>query len=338
MNGAERTQRLADWIRAVSGAESVRVTNLARMAGGASREIWSLDVEIERAGRGETLPLVLRADPPGGEIQSSRREEFEILEVAGEAGVPVPRVYWCCEDPAVLGAAFLLMQRVEGETLARRLLRDERYARARRELTGQLGRALAQIHAIDPARLPFLARPAPGTTGAETEVRHYREIYDTIAPDPHPAIDLALRWLETHLPEPSPIAVVHGDFRIGNVMFDESGLCAVLDWEIYHAGDPIEDLGWLCVRAWRFGNDGKPVGGVGEREELFEAYERASGRTIDRRCAQFWELYGNCKWAIICIMQAKRHLDGSVRSVDLASLGRRTAETEIEIVELLEKL
>jgi aminoglycoside phosphotransferase (APT) family kinase protein len=186
-------------------------------------------------------------------------------------------------------------------------------------------------------RLPFLTRPAEGQSPAESEVQRYQEIYDSIAPDAHPAIELALRWLRTHLPGPSPIGVVHGDFRVGNVMFDERGLRAVLDWELYHAGDPIEDLGWLCVRAWRFGNDAKPVGGVGEREELFSAYERASGRPVDRRRAHFWELFGNCKWAIICIMQAKTHLDGAVRSVELASLGRRTAETEIELVELLER-
>jgi aminoglycoside phosphotransferase (APT) family kinase protein len=332
----ERRARLEVFVREASGASAARVPSLKRLAGGASREIWSFDAELDRGGSREELRLVVRVDPPGHEGRSSRREEFEILGVATEAGVPVPKPYWLCEDRTVLGASFIIMERIEGEALARRLLRDERYAETRRVLCAELGGALARIHAIDPARLPFLARPTEGQTAAEFEVERYRQIYDSITPDPHPAIELALRWLATHLPGPSPIGVVHGDFRIGNVMFDERGLRAVLDWELYHAGDPIEDLGWLCVRAWRFGNDRKPVGGVGEREELFAAYERASGRAVDRRRAHFWELFGNCKWAIICIMQAKTHLDGTVKSVELASLGRRTAETEIELVELLE--
>jgi len=338
MTDEERRRRVEEFIRERTGSRAVVVHDLRRMAGGASREIWSLDVDLRREDRDERLGLVLRVDPVGHQVQSSRKEEFEILKVAAEAGVPVPRVDWLCEDPEVLGAPFLLMERIEGEALARRLLRDERYAKTRQVLCAELGAAAARIHAIDPARFPFLTGPAAGQTPAESEVQKYLELYDSIAPNPHPAIELALRWLATHLPGPSPIGFVHGDFRVGNVMFDERGLAAVLDWELYHAGDPIEDLGWLCVRAWRFGNDAKPVGGVGEREELFEAYERASGQSVDRKRAHFWELFGNCKWAIICILQAKTHLDGAVRSVELASLGRRGAETEIELVELLERL
>ena len=337
MTETERRERLEGFLREASAADAAHVRSLKRMAGGASREIWSLDVDLERADRSERLGLVARIDPIGHQINSSRREEYEILKIAEEAGVPVPKPYWLCEDPAVLGASFIVMERIEGEALARRLLRDERYARTRTVLCAELGHALARIHSIDPARLPFLARPAEGQGAAEFEVARFREIYDTIAPDPHPAIELALRWLSTHLPGPSPIGVVHGDFRVGNVMFDERGLRAVLDWELYHAGDPIEDLGWLCVRAWRFGNDAKPVGGVGEREELFTAYEQASGQPVDRRRAHFWELFGNCKWAILCIMQAKTHLDGAVHSVELASIGRRACETELELVELLER-
>lgn len=336
MTEEERSRHLEQFIRESSGARSVIVRGLRRMAGGASREIWSLDAELEGQGGTETLPLVLRIDPPGHQAQSSRREEFEILSVAHAAGVPVPKVYWLGEDSSTLGSCFILMERVEGETLARRLLRDERYAETRRVLCRELGEALARIHAIDPAKLPFLTRPASGESAAESELNRWRQIYDSIAPEPHPAIELTLRWLRTHLPGPSPIGLVHGDYRIGNVIFGEQGLRAVLDWELYHAGDPVEDLGWLCVRAWRFGNDHKPVGGLGEREELFVAYERVTGGTVDRRRAHFWEVFGNCKWAIICIMQAKTHLDGTLRSVELASLGRRTAETEIELVTLME--
>ena len=130
--------------------------------------------------------------------------------------------------------------------------------------------------------------------------------------------------------------MVHGDFRIGNVIFGPEGLRAVLDWELAHVGDPFDDLGWLCVRSWRFGADGNPVGGLCERERFFAAYERAGGGRVDATAVRWWETFGNLKWAIMCIMQAKTFLDGAVRSVELASLGRRVAEMELELLALME--
>jgi aminoglycoside phosphotransferase (APT) family kinase protein len=132
------------------------------------------------------------------------------------------------------------------------------------------------------------------------------------------------------------VRVVHGDFRIGNVIFGPEGLRAVLDWELAHVGDPMEDVGWLCVRSWRFGADDRPAGGLCGREEFFAAYERAGGVAIERAAAHWWEVFGNLRWGIMCIMQARTFLDGVVRSVELASLGRRVAEMELELLELTE--
>jgi aminoglycoside phosphotransferase (APT) family kinase protein len=251
----------------------------------------------------------------------------------------VPRVYWLGDETTTLGARFFLMERVEGETIARRLLRDAEYGEARQRMTAQLGEILARIHRIDREAhgLDFLVAPPPGTSAAVAEVERYEQIYRSIAPEPHPAFELAFRWLARHLPPDGRRSIVHGDYRIGNVIFGPEGTRSILDWEMAHAGDPMEDLGWLCVRAWRFGNDDVPVGGIGSREALFEAYEGAGGGRVDPAHVRFWEVFGNLKWAVICIMQAKTHLDGLVRSVELASIGRRTAETEIELLDLIEE-
>jgi aminoglycoside phosphotransferase (APT) family kinase protein len=130
--------------------------------------------------------------------------------------------------------------------------------------------------------------------------------------------------------------VVHGDYRVGNVIFDATGVRAVLDWELAHVGDPVEDLGWLCVRAWRFGNDALPVGGVGTREALVRAYEEVGGAPVDPEALRFWEACGNFKLALVFITQARAFLDGAP-SVELASLGRRTAEAEEELLTLMEE-
>jgi aminoglycoside phosphotransferase (APT) family kinase protein len=157
-----------------------------------------------------------------------------------------------------------------------------------------------------------------------------------LAPDPHPVLDLAIRWLGARMPAQRETTVVHGDYRMGNVIVDETGLRAVLDWELAHLGDPIEDLGWFCVRAWRFGNDHRPAGGLCDRERFVKAYERARGTTVDPAAVRWWEVFGNLKWAVICIRQAETHRRGAP-NVELASLGRRTAETELELLDLMEE-
>ncbi len=330
--------RLAAFIARHVGVDAVTVSGLRRLPGGASRETWALDVQYERDGARHCLGLVLRRDPAAAATQAQRREEFQLLQAAAAAGVPVPRVRWLADESDTLGAPFFLMDRIEGETLARRLLRDDAYAQARRVMTEQLGRILAAIHRIDPAQrgLDFLARPAAGESPARNELDRFEQIFRFIAPDPHPAFELAFRWLRQRVPPGDECVVVHGDYRIGNVMFGPEGVRAILDWELAHVGDPMEDLGWMCVRSWRFGNDSKPVGGIGLREELFGAYEAAGGVPVDPERVRFWEVLGNLKWAIMTIMQAKTHLDGHVKSIELASLGRRTAEMELELLNLID--
>jgi aminoglycoside phosphotransferase (APT) family kinase protein len=337
MDPQEMQQHLAAFIASRLEVESVTIANLRRLPGGASRETWSLDVRCEREGERISMPLVLRRDLPARPAQTSRRDEFLLLQAAYAGGVPVPKVHWLGDDTETLGAPFFLMDRVEGETIARRLLREDEYAHARQVMTAQLGRILARIHGIDRGGhgLDFLAEPPLEATPAEGELDRYEQIFRFIAPEPHPAFELAIRWLRHHMPHGGERVVVHGDYRIGNVIFGPEGVRAILDWELAHVGDPMEDLGWMCVRSWRFGSDDKPVGGIGMREEFFGAYEEGGGGTVDPERVRFWEVLGNLKWAIICIMQAKSHLDGHVHSVELASLGRRTAEMELELLNLI---
>lgn len=330
----ELAERLAAYLARETSSRDIRVERLRRLPGGASRESWAFDL-VRPDGGAERL--VLRRDPPGHQVQSSRRDEFRLLGSAASAGVPVPRVRWCEDDPAVLGAPFFVMEFVEGETLARRLLRDAEYEPARAALPGQLAAVLARIHAMDaqaPA-LAFLPAPAPGGRPSVGELARYEQIYRPVTPDPHPALELAFRWLANDPPAPAALTVVHGDFRVGNVIFGPEGLRAVLDWELARVGDPLEDLGWLCVRSWRFGAS-EAVGGLTARGPFFAAYERAGGRAVDPNGVRWWEVFGNLKWAIICIMQARIFLEGAVQSVELASLGRRVAEMELELLELTE--
>lgn len=307
---------------------AVTVTGLRRLSGGASRETWAFDVEHPD---GTTEALILRRDPGSTIGSTDRSTEFELLRAAGDAGVPVPAVRFLLEPGDGLGDGFV-MARLDGETIPRKLLRDDAYADARAKLTAEVAAAAAAIHSVPLDALPRLSRGDIATL-----LGQYRDLIDLFG-EPHPAFELALRWLEEHadaLPDGEP-ALVHGDLRTGNLMVGPEGLRAVLDWELAHLGDPVEDLGWFCVKSWRFGNVDRRAGGFGTAEELLDAYEVASGRRISPEHLFFWEVYGTLKWGVICEMQAFSHLNGLVRSVELAAIGRRVAENEWDLLLLLD--
>jgi aminoglycoside phosphotransferase (APT) family kinase protein len=328
----------------VCAARGATVERLRLLTGGASRQTWSFDAVIEDAGgHRRTLPLILRSDLTPATSFMAQDVECRLLRAAREAGVPAPRVHHVGDDS--LGHPFFIMERIAGETIPRRLLRDAVYAGARDGMTAQLGAILARVH-----RIPIetdgldqlLPAPPPDTAPAIAECARVEQLFRAVTPDPHPVFELAFRWLGHHAlvsPEaaaPPPRALVHGDFRMGNLIVGPEGVRAVLDWELAHIGDPTEDLAWLCVRSWRFGNDDLPVAGVGKREALWHAYEMAGGVAVDPARAHFWEVFGNLRWGIICIVQARRHLDGHSASVELASIGRRVAETEWELLTLMD--
>jgi aminoglycoside phosphotransferase (APT) family kinase protein len=137
------------------------------------------------------------------------------------------------------------------------------------------------------------------------------------------------------IPGPPPaLTLVHGDFRLGNLIIGPDGVRAVLDWELAHLGDPMEDLGWICVNSWRFGEIDKPVAGLGSREELFAGYE-AAGRKVDPMRVKFWEVMGTLRWGVMCCGMMQRFRASPDHSMERAMIGRRASETEIDLLRLL---
>jgi aminoglycoside phosphotransferase (APT) family kinase protein len=253
----------------------------------------------------------------------SLQHEFEVIEAAFEAGVKVPRPLLYIED--LDGREAFVMERIPGETFGRRIVRMEPVPAS---LPLELAEELVKIHAIPPERLSFL-----GEASLERLVDELDEV-----DEPHPAIELGLWWLRENRPEPRDGVVVHGDFRIGNVAVDANGLVGVLDWEFAHLDDPARDLAFGLVRAWRFGRDDLRLGGIGGVEPYLGRYNELTGRDIRPEELDYWEVAGNVAWAIGCLTQARRHLTGQDRSVELAILGRLGAEVEYEICHLLETL
>ena len=304
---------------------------LSPIPGGASRETWL----VESVGGGDSAGRwVLRRDPEGSVSLVPMREEFALIEAAAAAGIPVPPPLACEAQGGRFGSAGMLVGFVEGSSVAPRLLRKPEYERARRRLPGQLAEALARIHSVPPATLAGVLPQAP-TDPAAAQISEWERQLDEIG-EPLPAVELGLRWLRANAPEPADPGLVHGDFRLGNFIVSEAGLEAVIDWELAHLGDPAEDLGWLCIRSWRFGNDELPVAGVGALEDFLATYRAAGGRDLDPDRIRYWEVFGNVKWAVICARQAHYHLTGVRRSHELASLGRRICEPEWDLLQLIQ--
>ena len=291
----------------LDGAE---IHELHRLSGGASRETWRFEAD----GR----PLILQRQRAGDE--RDMLVEAGVVRAAALGGAPVPELIDARRRDD--GMAFMVLEAIEGETIARKILRDEEFATARVRLVGDLGAALARIHGIDADTIHGLHRT--------DQIEYYTGVLDQLG-QPHPVLELVRNWLVDTRPESRGISLVHGDFRLGNLIVGPDGLRAVIDWELAHLGDPMEDLGWLCVKAWRFGGE-PPVAGLGGYDELFAAYEAAGAGAVDPVVVHWWEVLGTWKWAIMCIVQASVHLTGSARSHELAAIGRRVCENEHDLL------
>lgn len=319
---------LQRWAARRESARGERVESLQRLSGGASQQTWAFDL-CSDAG---SVPLVLRRAPPEAGQRSRMgaglAAEARLIVAACAAGVPVPHIHHVLSAADGIGEGFV-MQRLAGETLGRRIVRDERFAAARRVLARQCGEALARIHAIPTPGLPPLRRG-----GAAAEQQFQLDLHRSHGTT-RPVFALGFQWLRRHAPnEVAQPVLVHGDFRNGNLMVGDGGLVGVLDWELAHLGDPMEDLGWLCVNAWRFGCGDFPVGGFGTREDLFAGYEAAGGR-VDADRVHWWEVLGTLKWGIVCEAMAHAWLGGEERDVEKAAIGRRASESEIDLLALL---
>lgn len=301
-----------------------RIDRLRVLTGGASRATWAFDAITDSASR----PLILRIGPPD-EIHAGMELEAAALTRAAAAGAPVPDVLVASDSSAALGNPFLVCDFIGGETIVRRIQRALDDA-SRASLVTQCAEALAAIHRADPSGIGLQAADPLEEWHAQLD-----EMGDTTA-----TFEWAFRWLAANRPPASPNVLVHGDFRMGNLIIDTDArparLAAVLDWELTHSGEVYEDLGWFCIRAWRFGaprNLG--AGGLGSIEDLMRAYETASGTTVNRAAMHWWLVLSTLRWGVICRYQAERHLSGQTRSVELAAIGRRVAETEFDLLTLL---
>lgn len=332
---AERiAQVIAPAMAETTGADCT-LAQCRRLTAGASADTWWLEAQL-----GDTVQqwiLRLDAGAEGLGMAPGKYWEARAQQAAGDAGCPVAEVLLVLAGNEGLGDGYL-MTALPGESLPPVLLKEPRYQSARDRFAAQSAQALAAIHRTP---LAFLAsaeqRAALPTLNARTQLDQLYAMHQDYG-EALPVFSLVYGWLKDHVPVVPEPCLVHGDFRLGNFLFTDAGLCGVLDWELTHLGDPMEDLGWLCVNAWRFGRRHNPVAGLASREAFYAAYASASGRTVDPGHVRYWELLGTFKWGVICQYQAYSYLRGQVPSLERAAIGRRVAETEYDMLICLQEL
>lgn len=326
---------LARFLATASTAETVEITRLAPLRGGAIQENWALDARFFGGPQSGEQRLVLRTAAPTGVAASlGRLQEFAVLKAAFEAGVTVPEPLFAIDDPAVFGKPFFIMRRVDGTAAAHRITRDTTLDPSLPRVAKRLGRELARIHAIRPPHPELGFLPAYEEVGPAQQIAAFRSYLDRHAA-PRPVLEWGIRWLERHTPPPTEPVLCHHDFRTGNYMLDGAKLTGILDWEFAGWGDPHEDIGWFCCKGWRFARLDREAGGIADRAPFYRGYEEECGRPIDRGRAFFWEVLASVRWAVIALQQSDRYMIAGERNLDLALTGRRATECELEMLMLL---
>ena len=302
-----------------------KVSNLEPLTGGASKEIWKFEVSDVKQ---STKMILRRGSGIEGPLAIKTADEARIQKEVIKVGAPVPIILAVSKNEEELGDSYI-MHFVEGESIARKILRDKEYKKALPILAYQCGEAIAKIHNVDINNFSFLPKKP-----AEDQLEDLYSTYQSFE-QPSPVFEYAYLWLKEQDFGNFQESLVHGDFRLGNIIVNADGLQSIIDWELAHIGNPLQDLGWVCGNSWRFGKNDKVVGGFGELEDLLEGYNSISKLKVNKEMVRCWQVFGTFRWGVICLIQAYAHLNGTINSIEKAAIGRRVSETEIDIVDLL---
>ncbi len=293
-------------------ATGVKVSHLTRIPGGASRETWMFKAVWEDGSGRQSQEFVLRRDPPASLVESERTLEYAFYRAFQGSEVPVPRMRWLETDPTYLGAPFFVMERISGCDASWRGLLDPSFAESRPRIARRKYEILARIHLFDwsSCDIPNVVTPPDPSECWKRELDYWEGMIDANELSPQPIARAAIRWLRANPPPPPKrVTVVHGDYRTGNFLYDREDIRGIVDWEMAHLGDPLEDLAWSFMEAWEWARDGKK-GGIIDKEEAIQVYEQTTGEPIDRDALHWWEVFSGVKGQGIWLTGAKSFQDG----------------------------
>ncbi|HEX2816031.1 MAG TPA: phosphotransferase family protein [Phenylobacterium sp.] len=308
--------RLADYISGqMPGATAVVVSGLERISGGASRETYRFRLAYRQGSQAHDRRLILRRDPPASLIDTERRVEFEAYRAFHGSAVPVPKMLWLEEADGPLDHPFFIAEELTGFQTAPAILFAGGYDAVLPTVAQRKWAILGEIARADPVALGLdKVMDVPALDACwRRELDHWEAIFDSDEAEPQPIARAAIRWLRANPPPPSQkLSVVHGDYRTGNFLFDEAGeIRGVLDWEMAHLGDPLEDLAWGFNPIWQFGRG--LAGGLVPQDLAIAIWEQASGLVADPAALHWWTLFNCLKGQGIWVGSARAFIDGGNR-------------------------
>lgn len=312
-------------------ASNVEVTAVERIHGGASRETYRLRLAYDRPGERVDRPLILRKDPPASLIDTEREAEFAAYSAFHQTAVPVPEALWLENDPQWLGSPFFVMEELQGYEAGPQQITQSPYSEHAEKLGDQKWTILGTIARADPFELGLdrsfdVVEPEQAW---RQQLDYWADKLGRDAGKPQPIMDAVIRRLRRRPPlPPRSLGVVHGDYRTGNFLYDTEGVIhAILDWEMAHLGDPLEDLAWSLNRVFCWARDAR-AGGLLPREQAIAIWERSAGRKADPESLLWWELFNCVKGQAIWLAAGKQFIAGSNRDPVLAIPGLIMANSQ----------
>lgn len=307
---------------ALGGARDVAVSAVERIHGGASRETYRCLASWHDAKGRHERSLILRRDPESSLIETERRVEFAAYRAFAGSDVPVPEALFCEEDCRWLDRPFFVMEEVRGCQSSPMMLQVPPYSSLLDAIGEKKWRILGRIARRDVAGFELeraLDRPRPADCW-KRELDHWVGVLDADELSPQPIARAAIRRLRrSPPPAPARVAVVHGDYRTGNFLFDEAGnIRAILDWEMCHFGDPLEDLAWAMTPLWGWPDASRP-GKLIARDEAIALWKEESGLDVDASALAWWELFACVKGIAIWTSSAREFVDGRNRDAVMAA-------------------
>ena len=312
MSDASRHSDVDERLRAFFAAQpdcvGGRIAGLSPVGVGRSRDNWVFDLVTDSEGTEHREPLILRSDPEGGLVDTDRRVEFDLLCALTDSGLPSPMARWLDAEGRWLGRPSLVMRRLPGSCDYRILSDAERSPDERRALAASFCDLLAQVHGTDWRDLGLDGvLPDPGPEAARAELDRWAAILRKDQLEPLPELDYALVELGETAPRSERTVLVHADFKPGNLLLENGQVTALLDWELAHLGDPLEDLGWVTqpLRAREH-----TIPDVWEPEDLVAHYARAAGVEVDPHNLAWWVAFSSFKTAVMQVSGLRSFLDG----------------------------
>jgi aminoglycoside phosphotransferase (APT) family kinase protein len=303
------TPRLQTYLGAKLGADDLVVENLSRIYGGASRETYRFRARYTVAGTAHDHALILRRDPPASLIETERTTEFRAYQAFHRLGLPVPEPIALETDGAALERPFFIMEEIENCAVAS-ILTPDPYGACREKIGEQFFSILGRIAAAEPDAIGLGDLDGAREECWRFEVARWEKVVDEDEREPQPIARAAIRWLNRNPPPPAQkISVVHGDYRTGNFLYDTGGtIRGILDWEMAHLGDPLEDLAWALDPLWSHGDPSRPAGTI-PRDDAIGIWEQASGLRFDAEAFAWWEIFASFKGLGIWISAAREYLE-----------------------------